>query len=179
MTYRGSGILRTQKGGKMKTSHFYTVLGVWMLVVVLMGAIHCGNGYRHMGPWGAGPWHMMAYGYGGLFMWILSLVALAIVIYFVIQSTRSRSPYPTARWPITMRSGCTPSSVSTRIISIASLPCQQCVEIARPVARLALAQARKTFSSFGLRESVSSAAITRMGLLKVSSAPMANVPNAW
>jgi putative membrane protein len=92
MTYRGSGILRTQKGGKMKTSYFYTVLGVWMLVLVLMGAIQCGNGYRHMGPWGAGPWHMMAYGYGGLFMWILSLVALAVVIYFVIQSTRSRSP---------------------------------------------------------------------------------------
>jgi putative membrane protein len=80
-----------RKGEAMKTPHLHLVLGVWICFLVLMGTIHCGNGYQHMGPWGAGPWHMMAYGYGGLFMWILFLVVLAIVVYFVMQSTRSRS----------------------------------------------------------------------------------------
>jgi putative membrane protein len=40
----------------------------------------------HMGGWD----HMMGYG-GGVLMWFLFLILVAIVIYLVLQSTRSRT----------------------------------------------------------------------------------------
>ena len=31
------------------------------------------------------------YGYGGMFMWILFLILLGVVIYFIVQNTRSKN----------------------------------------------------------------------------------------
>lgn len=55
--------------------------------ILMMG---CDGGYGPMG----GRWdHMMNYGYGfgGMFMWILFVVIIAVVAYFVIQSTRAKT----------------------------------------------------------------------------------------
>lgn len=39
-----------------------------------------------MGNWG----HMMGYGYGGGFMWILFLALIGVVIYILLQSSKSK-----------------------------------------------------------------------------------------
>jgi putative membrane protein len=39
-----------------------------------------------MGNWG----HMMTYGYGGGFMWIIVLVLVGVVIYFLFQVSKSK-----------------------------------------------------------------------------------------
>ena len=39
-----------------------------------------------MGNWG----HMMGYGYGGGFMWLIVLVLVGVVIYFLVQSLKSK-----------------------------------------------------------------------------------------
>lgn len=40
-----------------------------------------------MGNWG----HMMNYGFGGGFMWIIFLVLIGVVIYFLFQASKSKS----------------------------------------------------------------------------------------
>ncbi len=44
-----------------------------------------GPGYGPGGGWG----HMMYYGYGGHFMWVLFLVLLAVIVYLILQNVRS------------------------------------------------------------------------------------------
>ena len=39
-----------------------------------------------MGNWG----HMMGYGYGGGFMWLIVLVLVGVVIYFLLQASKSK-----------------------------------------------------------------------------------------
>ena len=39
-----------------------------------------------MGNWG----HMMTYGYGGGFMWLIVLVLVGVVIYFLLQVSKSK-----------------------------------------------------------------------------------------
>ena len=39
-----------------------------------------------MGNWG----HMMTYGYGGGFMWLIVLVLVGVVIYFMLQVSKSK-----------------------------------------------------------------------------------------
>ena len=52
----------------------------------LMG---CAKDYPPYGP-GPGWGHMMYYGYGGGFMWILFLVVIGILLYFVIQTAKTK-----------------------------------------------------------------------------------------
>lgn len=46
-----------------------------------------GNDSWHMGGWK----HMMDFGYGGMLMWIIFLILIGVVIYFIIQSTKSKT----------------------------------------------------------------------------------------
>jgi putative membrane protein len=39
-----------------------------------------------MGNWG----HMMGYGYGGGFMWLILVVLVGVVIYFLLQASKSK-----------------------------------------------------------------------------------------
>jgi putative membrane protein len=39
-----------------------------------------------MGNWG----HMLGYGYGGIFMWLIVLVLVGVVIYYLLQISRSK-----------------------------------------------------------------------------------------
>lgn len=40
----------------------------------------------HMGGWG----HMMDYGYGGIFMWIIFLIVIGVAVYLIVQATKSK-----------------------------------------------------------------------------------------
>lgn len=66
----------------MKYSCFF---GSGILLLFLVG---CGAGYGGPGDgWG----HMMPYGYGGMFMWILFLIVIGVVLYVVIRGAQSSS----------------------------------------------------------------------------------------
>ena len=39
-----------------------------------------------MGGWG----HMMGYGYGGVFMWFIILALVAVVVYFLFQTSKTK-----------------------------------------------------------------------------------------
>jgi putative membrane protein len=58
--------------------------------LLMMG---CDGNYGHMG--GGGWNHMMnsgyGYGYGGIFMGILIIIVIGVVVYFIIQSTRTKT----------------------------------------------------------------------------------------
>ena len=56
-----------------------------MLVPLLIFACSQGPYNGPMGGWG----HMMGYGYGGGFMWIIFLIVIGILIYFLIQASKS------------------------------------------------------------------------------------------
>jgi putative membrane protein len=44
-----------------------------------------GPGYGPGGGWG----HMMSYGYGGNFIWVLFLVLIAVIVFLILQNARS------------------------------------------------------------------------------------------
>lgn len=48
----------------------------------------CGFGNWRMGYGG----HMMDYGYGGGIMWIIFLIVIGILVYFIVQSSKSKGP---------------------------------------------------------------------------------------
>lgn len=52
-----------------------------------VASAQCNYGW-HMGPWG----HMMPYGFGGIFMWIIFLIVIGVAIYFIVQATKSKGP---------------------------------------------------------------------------------------
>ncbi len=60
------------------------------LVFFLTSLAACSNDYFY-GPRGGGGWgHMMYNGYGGGFMWLLLIVIIGVLIYLVIQNTKSK-----------------------------------------------------------------------------------------
>src|SRR5450759_4327246 len=69
----------------MKKVYFFVVL---LLSPIL--AIVCGP-YGPMCGWEPG--HMMNYGfgYGGMFMWLIFLIVLGVVIYFIVQTLKSKN----------------------------------------------------------------------------------------
>lgn len=42
--------------------------------------------YWHMGGWG----HMMDYGIGGIFMWLIFLIVIGVAVYLIVQATKSK-----------------------------------------------------------------------------------------
>ena len=68
----------------MKYARFFGTL------MLLLFPIGCGPGYSdRMGGWG----HMMPYGYGGMFMWILFLIIIGVVLYAVIRGAKSSGTF--------------------------------------------------------------------------------------
>ena len=59
-----------------------------LIILPLLTLIACAPGPYNssMGSWG----HMMGYGYGGGFMWLIVLVLVGVVIYFLLQSSKSK-----------------------------------------------------------------------------------------
>lgn len=59
-------------------------------VAFLVGPITACAGedyYGPMGRWG----HMMNYGYGGMFMWIIFLIIIGVAVYLIIQKTKTKN----------------------------------------------------------------------------------------
>ena len=50
--------------------------------------------FGQYGRGGWNMWHMMDYGFGGLFMWIVFVVLIVLAIYFVVQVSKVRGPSP-------------------------------------------------------------------------------------
>ena len=60
-----------------------------IIMFLLSSLISCSD-ERYYGPM-RGWEHMMYYGYGGMFMWVLFIVIIAVVlIYFVVQSAKPK-----------------------------------------------------------------------------------------
>ncbi|MFZ0449697.1 MAG: SHOCT domain-containing protein [Desulfatiglandaceae bacterium] len=58
-----------------------------LIIIPTLSFVACAQGpNRPMGNWG----HMMGYGYGGGFMWVIGLVLVGAVIYFVLQASKSK-----------------------------------------------------------------------------------------
>lgn len=57
---------------------------------------NCSDNYGPMRGWGG---HMMnygyGYGYGGIFMWIIIPIAIGLLIYFFVQSQKTKGQTPT------------------------------------------------------------------------------------
>jgi putative membrane protein len=62
--------------------------GVTLLIPSL--AFAQDNGYGNMDS----GWHMMNYGYGGLFMWILLIVGIILIVFVVTRLSRDKSSEP-------------------------------------------------------------------------------------
>ena len=58
-----------------------------LIIFSLLTFFACAQGPNSpMGNWG----HMMGYGYGGGFMWLIVLVLVGVVIYFLFQVPKSK-----------------------------------------------------------------------------------------
>ena len=59
-----------------------------LIILPLLTLIACAPGPYNssMGNWN----HMMGYGYGGGFMWLIVLVLVGAVIYFLLQASKSK-----------------------------------------------------------------------------------------
>jgi putative membrane protein len=66
-----------------------------MMITGLLVSCAGGGYYGSQGPRGWG--HMMNYGfgYGGMFMWIIFLIAIGVVIYFIVQTRKTKGQTPT------------------------------------------------------------------------------------
>jgi putative membrane protein len=64
-------------------------LRFYPLLSLLLPSVAWANGDDscHGEGWG----HMMDVGYGGMFMWLILLVLIGVVVYFVFQSSKSKS----------------------------------------------------------------------------------------
>ena len=59
-----------------------------LIILPLLTLIACAPGPYNssMGNWG----HMMGYGYGGGFMWLIVLLLVGFIIYFLFQASKSK-----------------------------------------------------------------------------------------
>ena len=65
---------------------------------MITGLLVSCTGRGSYGPRGPGGWgHMMNYGfgYGGMFMWIIFLIVIGVVIYFFVQTQKTKGQTPT------------------------------------------------------------------------------------
>jgi len=71
----------------------YLELSLMMVTGLLVSCTGEGSyGQRGPGAWG----HMMHYGfgYGGMFMWIIFLIVIGVVIYFIVQTQKTKGQTP-------------------------------------------------------------------------------------
>ena len=54
-----------------------------------------GDGYLDpQGPGGWGPMMHYGFGYGGMFMWIIFLIVIGLLVYFIVQSLKTKDQMP-------------------------------------------------------------------------------------
>ena len=72
----------------------YFELSLMMIAGLL---VSCGRegSYGPQGPGGWGPMMHYGFGYGGMFMWIIFLIAIGLLIYFIVQTKKTKGQMPT------------------------------------------------------------------------------------
>jgi putative membrane protein len=72
----------------------YLELFLLMMAGLLVSC--AGEGYYGgQGPGGWGPMMHYGFGYGGMFMWIIFLIAIGLLIYFFVQTQKTKGQTPT------------------------------------------------------------------------------------
>ena len=69
-------------------------LFVFMMAGLLVSCGGMGY-YNGQGPGGWGPMMHYGFGYGGMFMWIIFLIAIGLLIYFFVQTRKTKGRTPT------------------------------------------------------------------------------------
>jgi len=72
----------------------YLILSLIMITGLLTSC--AGEGYYgQQSPGGWGPMMHYGFGYGGMFMWIIFLIAIGLLIYFFVQTRKTKGRTPT------------------------------------------------------------------------------------
>ena len=66
-----------------------------MMIPGLLVSCAGGGYYGQQGPGGWGPMMHYGFGYGGMFMWIIFLIAIGFLIYFIVQAQKTKVQTPT------------------------------------------------------------------------------------
>jgi putative membrane protein len=69
-----------------------------LFLMMITGLLSSCTGRGSYAPQGPGGWgHMMncGFGYGGMFMWIIFLIVIGVVIYFIVQTQKTKGQTPT------------------------------------------------------------------------------------
>ena len=69
-----------------------------LFLMIMTGLLVSCTGGGYYGPQGPGEWGPMmhyGYGYGGMFMGIIFLIAIGSLIYFVVQAQKTKGQTPT------------------------------------------------------------------------------------
>jgi len=66
------------------------------LIIITVLTVSCSGEdcYDPQGLGGRGPMMQMHYGYGGMFMWIIFLIVIALLIYFIDQARKTKGQTP-------------------------------------------------------------------------------------
>jgi len=71
---------------------------VGLSLMLMAGLLVSCAGEGCFGPQGRGGWGSMmhyGFGYGGMFMWIIFLIAVGLLIYFIVQAQKTKGRTPT------------------------------------------------------------------------------------
>ena len=72
----------------------YLILSLMMMTGLLVSCT--GEGYYGgHGPGGWGPMMHYGFGYGGMFMWIIFLISIGFLVYFFVQTQKTKGQTPT------------------------------------------------------------------------------------
>ena len=68
-----------------------------IFVLMMLGLlVSCGGEgyYGAQGPGGLGPMMHYGFGYGGMFMWIIFLIVIGLLVYFFVQTQKTKGQTP-------------------------------------------------------------------------------------
>ena len=66
-----------------------------MMITGLLASCAGEGYYGSQGPGGWGPMMHYGFGYGGMFMWIIFLIVIGLLIYFFVQTQKTKGQTPT------------------------------------------------------------------------------------
>jgi putative membrane protein len=67
-------------------------------LMMITGLLASCTGEGYFGPQGSREWGPMmhyGFGYGGMFMWIIFLIVIGLLIYFIVQTQKTKGQTPT------------------------------------------------------------------------------------
>jgi putative membrane protein len=67
----------------------------FMMMTGLLVSCTGESNYGPQGPGGWGPMMHYGFGYGGMFMWIIFLIVIGLLVYFFVQTRKTKGQTPT------------------------------------------------------------------------------------